>query len=104
MPGIGERLWDMGKSPPQNIGLLVFGLASFLVGLLAGSLISFAGTAEAVLALSAARSVLFAVGGFFVTLSLFLWTFAAEGGSVSAVVWRVALLLASVLVLIFVFV
>jgi|SRR3972149_2373838 len=100
MPGIGERLWEMGKSPPQHISLLVFGLAAIVVAFLAASMIPLVGASAALVVSGAA---LLAVGGFFLTLALFLGAFATSGDSVTATVWRVAQLLAAVLVLIFVF-
>ena len=28
MPGFGEKIWDIGRSPSQHLGLLVFGLVA----------------------------------------------------------------------------
>ena len=100
MPGIGERLWDMGKSPSQHIGLLAFGLAAIVVAFLVASLIPLVGFSAA---LAVASSALIALGGFFLTLALFLGAFASSGEAYGAVAWRIAQLLAAVLVLIFVF-
>ena len=30
MPTMGEKLWEIGKSPPQNLTFLAFGLFSLL--------------------------------------------------------------------------
>src|SRR5438552_3686392 len=46
---------------------------------------------------------LFVIGGFFVTLALFLGAYTASGESWTTTVWRIAQLLAAVLILIFVF-
>ncbi len=102
MASLGERLWDMGRSPTQHLTLLVFGLFALLTGLIASAVIGLAG-AGGVLALAAVAFVITGVGAFFVTLALFLGAYVSSGESVTAVVWRVAQLLAAVLVLIFVF-
>src|SRR5439155_940372 len=47
--------------------------------------------------------LLVGVGGFFVTLALFLGAYTADGESWTTTVWRIAQLLAAVLILIFVF-
>ena len=102
MAGIGEKLWDIGRSPPQHLSLLVFGLVALLTGLISISVLAVAGGAAAD-ALVMAALVLIGVGGFFVTLALFLGAYTATGDSWTTTVWRIAQLLAAVLVLIFVF-
>jgi len=99
---MGERLWDMGKSPAQHLTLLVFGLVALLTGIITIATLSVAG-AGAVGAIAMVAIVLIGVGGFFVTLALFLGAYAATGDSWTTTVWRIAQLLAAVLVLIFVF-
>lgn len=103
MPGIGERLWEMGKTPSEHMGLVFFGLVTLLAGVLAISLIGVAGGGSAA-ALILAANALLGIGGFFLTLALFLGAYASSGESVPVVVWRVAQLLVAALVLIFVFV
>ncbi|HYU07718.1 MAG TPA: hypothetical protein VEM77_11175 [Thermoplasmata archaeon] len=103
MAGIGERLWQIGKSPPDHLGLLVFGLVALLTGLISVSMLAVAGGGGAGTAIAMAALALIGIGGFFVTLALFLGAFTAEGDSWTTTVWRIAQLLAAVLVLIFVF-
>src|SRR4030067_630093 len=43
MPSIGDRLWEMGKSPSQHMALLTLGLASILVAALLGPAVRVAG-------------------------------------------------------------
>ena len=102
MMGMGEKLWDMGRSPAQHMMLLVFGLVALLTGVVAISILAVAGAGSAT-AIVMAATVLIGVGGFFVTLALFLGAYAATGDSWTTTVWRIAQLLAAVLVLIFVF-
>jgi hypothetical protein len=99
---MGEKLWEMGRSPSQHMTLLVFGLLSLLTGVVAISILAVAGAGSAT-AIVMAATVLIGVGGFFVTLALFLGAYAATGDSWTTTVWRIAQLLAAVLVLIFVF-
>jgi len=102
MAGIGEKLWDIGRSPPQHLSLLVFGLVALLTGLIAFSMLAVT-TGPADNALVLAATTLLGIGGFFVTLALFLGAYTATGDSWTTTVWRIAQLLAAVLVLIFVF-
>ncbi len=102
MAGIGEKLWDIGRSPPQHLTLLVFGLIALLTGIVAIATLAVAGVGGAP-AIVMAATVLIGVGAFFVTLALFLGAYAAIGDSWTTTVWRIAQLLAAVLVLIFVF-
>ena len=102
MAGFGEKLWEMGRSPAQHLGLLVFGLVALLTGLISTSMLAVVGGGS-VQALSMAAFVLIGVGGFFVTLALFLGAYTADGDSWTTTVWRIAQLLAAVLILIFVF-
>lgn len=101
MPGIGEKLWEIGRSPPQHLGLLVFGLVALLAGLITISMLDIVGTAIDELIMVAL--VLIGVGGFFVTLALFLGAYTATGDAWSTTVWRIAQLFAAVLVLLFIF-
>ena len=103
MPGFGEKLWDIGRSPTEHLGLLVFGLVALLTGLISTSMLPVVGGGSALQAISMAALVLTGVGGFFVTLALFLGAYTAEGDSWTTTVWRIAQLLAAVLILIFVF-
>ncbi len=99
---IGEKLWDIGKSPPQHLSLLVFGLVALLTSIVAASMLTIVGgtgTSAVLLAALALRGV----GGFFIALALFLGAYSATGDDWTTTVWRIAQLLAAVLVLIFVF-
>ena len=103
MAGIGERLWDMGRSPAQHLSLIVFGLVALLTGLISTAMLATVGGGGAVAALAMVALVLTGVGGFFVTLALFLGAYTATGNSWETTVWKIAQLLAAVLVLISVF-
>lgn len=102
MPGLGDRLWEMGRSPPQHLTILVFGLVALLTGLIASAVIALAG-AGGVVSLAVAAVIITGVGAFFVTLALFIGAYVSSGDSVTTVIWRIAQLLAAVLVLLFVF-
>ena len=43
MAGIGEKLWDIGRSPPQHLALLVFGLVALLTGVISVSMLNVVG-------------------------------------------------------------
>ncbi len=103
MAGIGERLWEIGKSPPHHMTLLVFGLLALLTGLVTSAIISVAGGGGAAAPLLMVANVLVGVGAFFLALALFLGAYVASGDSPTAVVWKVAQLLAAVFVLIILF-
>jgi hypothetical protein len=103
MPGFGEKLWDLGKDPSQHLGLLVVGLVALLTGLISRSMLSVVGSAGAVTAVTLAAAFLIGVGGFFLTLALFIGAYTSSGDAWTTTVWRIAQLLAAVLVLIFVF-
>lgn len=103
MAGIGEKLWDMGRSPSQHLALLVFGLVALLTGLISIAMLTVAGGGSTGNAIRMTALALVGVGGFFVTLALFLGAYTATGDSWTTTVWRIAQLLAAVLVLIFVF-
>src|SRR6266581_4837992 len=87
----------------SDLGLLVFGLVALLTGLISVSMLAVAGGGGAGTAISMAALALIGIGGFFVTLALFLGAYTAEGDSWTTTVWRIAQLLAAVLVLIFIF-
>ncbi|MGQ0797890.1 MAG: hypothetical protein ACT4OI_08535 [Methanobacteriota archaeon] len=89
MAGMGERLWEIGKSPPHHITVLAFGLFAVLTARIATSIPALAGMIATILS---------AVGVFFVALALFLGSYTSSSDSVTGVVWRVVQLLAAVLV------
>src|SRR2546427_11415546 len=103
MAGMGDRLWDIGRSPAQHMTVLVFGLLALLTGIVATSILAVAGGGGGATSIIMAALVLRGGGGFFVTLALFLGAYAASGDSWTTTVWRIVQLLADVLVLIFVF-
>lgn len=96
MPGIGERLWEIGKSPPQHMTLLVFGLVGILTGFLAASMLVVTGASTGVILVA---NVLLSVGAFFLTLALFLGSYASSGDSPTGTAWRIAQIFAAVAVL-----
>jgi hypothetical protein len=103
MAGFAEKLWEMGRSPSQHLGILVFGLVALLTGLISRSMLAVVGTVPGIAALTLAALLLLGVGGFFVTLALFLGAYTADGDSWTTTVWRVAQLIGAVLVLMFIF-
>jgi hypothetical protein len=102
MSGFGEKLWDLGKDPSQHLSLLVVGLVLLLTGLISRSMVGVVGP-SGVTSLLLAAAFLLGAGGFFLTLALFVGAYTASGDSWTTTVWRIAQLLAAVLVLIFVF-
>lgn len=78
MPTMGDKLWEIGKSPPQNVTFLVFGLFALLAGVILRSFGAFLGGAAAVFF---AAAVLGGVGAFFLAAALFLGAFAGMGES-----------------------
>src|SRR5438552_4187589 len=46
MAGMGDRLWDIGRSPAQHMTVLVFGLLALLTGIVATSILAVAGGKE----------------------------------------------------------
>jgi hypothetical protein len=101
MAGFGEKLWDMGQSPGQHLSVLVVGLVSLLTGRLATAMLPAVGSGGALAAMTMVALVLSGIGVFFVALALFLGAYTASGESWTTTVWRIAQLLAAVLVLVF---
>jgi hypothetical protein len=101
MAGFGEKLWDMGQSPGQHLSLLVVGLVALLTGRLATAMLPSVGGGGALAAMTMVALVLSGIGVFFVALALFLGAYTASGDSWTTTVWRIAQLLAAVLVLVF---
>lgn len=96
MPTMGEKLWEIGKSPPQNLTFLVFGLFSLLAALLLRSYGSYIAAGGAVSFVAAALG---GIGAFFVVVSLFLGAFAGIGET-SGSGLRIAALIGAVVVLV----
>ncbi len=78
MPTMGDKLWEIGKSPAQNLTFLVFGLFALLAGVI---LRSFATYFTATAAVSFVAAVLGGFGAFFVAAALFLGAFGGFGES-----------------------
>ena len=97
MPTMGEKLWDIGKSPPQNLTFLVFGLFSLLAGVI---LRSYSGFIMAGHALSFVAAALAGIGAFFVATALFLAAFAGVGENGGNGLRIAALVLAVIVVLV----
>jgi len=96
MPTMGEKLWEIGKSPPQNLTFLVFGLFSLLAGVI---LRSYAAYFTATPAVSFVSAALGGFGAFFVAVALFLGAFAGLGES-NGTGLRIAALIGAIVVLI----
>src|SRR5207249_11364346 len=97
------RRQSSGWSPAQHMTVLVFGVFALLTGTVATSILAVAGGGGGTTSIVMAALILRGVGGFFVTLALFLGAYTASGESWTTTVWRIAQLLGAVLVLIFVF-
>ncbi|HYM39674.1 MAG TPA: hypothetical protein VEY12_05965 [Thermoplasmata archaeon] len=76
MPTMGDKLWEMGKSPPQNLTFLVFGLFSLLAGVILRSFSTYLAATPAVTFVAA---VLGGFGGFFIAVALFLGAYGGFG-------------------------
>src|SRR2546426_2319789 len=103
MAGMGDRLWDIGRSPAQHMTVLVFGLLALLTGIVATSILAVAGGGGGATSIIMAALILRGVGGFFVTLALFLGAQAPSGDSWTTTAWRVAQTLAAAPAPLFVF-
>lgn len=101
MPSMAEKLWEMGKSPPQHMMFIVFGLVSILTALLVRAVNGFL-LSPTVPALFFVAAVLAGIGAFFVVLALFLGAYA--GGENGGPGFRIAQLIGAVVVLIFLFI
>lgn len=93
MAGIGDRLWEIGKSPSQHATLLVFGLLAILTAFLAASIAVGGG------GLVLTANVLLSIGAFFLVLALFLGAYTTSGDSPTSAAWKIAQVFAAVLVL-----
>ena len=96
MATMGDKLWEIGKSPPQNLTFLVFGLFSLLAGVILRSFAVFFGGTPAVYFVAA---VLGGFGAFFVAVALFLGAFAGATES-NGQGLRIAALIGAVVVVI----
>ncbi len=97
MPTMAERLWEIGKSPPQHLTFLVFGLVALLTGVLTRAVNAYMITYSLPVAFVAA--VLAGVGAFFVVLALFLGAYVGAGGKDEGTAWRIAQLIGAVVIL-----
>src|SRR2546430_10977968 len=88
MAGMGDRLWDIGRSPAQHMTVLVFGLLALLTGIVATSILAVAGGGGGATSIIMATPILRGIGGLFVTPALFLGAYADSGGSWTATDWR----------------
>jgi hypothetical protein len=90
---MGDRLWEIGRSPSQHAALLVFGLIGILTAFLAASIAVGGG------GLVLAANVLLSIGAFFLVLALFLGAYTTSGDSATSAAWKIAQIFAAVLVL-----
>lgn len=96
MPTMGDKLWEIGRSPPQNLTFLVFGLFALLAGVILRSFGIYLGGTVAVLFTAA---VLAGAGAFFVAVALFLGAYAGFGESNGGGL-RIAALIGAIVVVI----
>ncbi len=97
MPTMGDKLWEIGKSPPQNLTFLVFGLFSLLAGLVLRQYSAFIMAGPA---LSFVAAALAGIGAFFLATALFLAAFVGVGENGGPGLRIAALVLAVLVVLI----
>ena len=100
MPTMADRLWEIGKSPPQHLTFLVFGLVALLTGVIARAINSYM-LVPPVLALWFVAAVLAGIGAFFGALALFLGAYVGAGGKDESSAWRIAQLIGAVVILLF---
>jgi hypothetical protein len=96
MATMGERLWDVGKSPSQFLTFLVFGLFNLLAAVILRSFLGILGTSAPTVALVA--SIVGGVGGFFLATALFLGAYAGAGEPGTGL--RIAQLIGAVIVVV----
>lgn len=101
MPSMAEKFWEMGRSPPQQMMFILFGLAALLTAVITRGMFVVVGAGAAVaptiIGLTFVAAVLGGVGAFFVTLGLFLGAYASNDQGVA---WKIAQLVGAVIVLI----
>ncbi len=98
MPTMADKLYDIGKSPPQHLTFLFFGLVALLTGVIARAINSFLLSPPS-LGVWFVAAILAGVGAFFVVLALFLGAYVGAGKDDSGA-WRIAQLIGAVVVLI----
>ncbi|HLE54014.1 MAG TPA: hypothetical protein VI999_02060 [Thermoplasmata archaeon] len=100
MPTMADRLYDIGKSPPQHLTFLFFGLVALLTGVIARAINSYL-LAPSSLAVWFVAAILAGIGAFFVVLALFLGAYVGAGGKDDSSAWKIAQLIGAVVVLLF---
>ncbi len=76
---MGERLWDVGKSPSQFLTFLVFGLFNLLAAAILRSFFIYGALGTSTPAVALVAAILGGVGGFFLATALFLGAYAGAG-------------------------
>lgn len=98
MPTMAEKFWEMGRTPAQQLMFILFGLAALLTAVIARAILSYAlVTGSSVSAVGFVAAVLGGVGGFFVTLGLFIGAYSSPNGAA----WKIAQLIGAVIILLF---
>src|SRR3989442_15861397 len=97
MAGMGDRLWDIGRSPAQHMTVLVFGLLALLTGIVATSILAVAGGGRGATSIIMSALILRGICGFFEPLALFLRAYSGSGDSWASTVWRIGQLRAATL-------
>src|SRR2546428_1332402 len=98
MAGMGDGLWDIGRSPAQHMTVLVFGLLALLTGIVAPSILGVAGGGGGATSIIMEALIVRLIGDIFLPVALFLRAHPASGGFWKTAVWRIAPLLADGLV------
>jgi len=93
---MGDKLWEIGKSPPQNMTFLVFGLFALLAGVVLRSFAIYFGGTNAAYFVAA---ILGGFGAFFLAVALFLSAYAGTGESNSHGL-RIAALIGAIVVVV----
>ncbi len=100
MPTMADRLYEIGKSPPQHLMFLFYGLVALLTGVLVRAINGYV-LNPPLLAVAFIAAVLAGIGAFFVASALFLGAYAGPGGKDDTGAWRIAQLIGAVIVLLF---
>jgi hypothetical protein len=79
MATMGERLWDIGKSPPQFLTFLVFGLFNLLAAVVLRSFFIYGALGPSGPAVALVAAILGGIGGFFLATALFLGAYSGAG-------------------------
>src|SRR2546422_10417836 len=93
MAGMGDRLWDIGRSPAQHMTVLVFCLLALLTGIVATAILAVAGGGGGATSVMMTVLLLRGNGGFFLLLVAFLRAYGGFRDPLARRAWGIAQLL-----------